>query len=199
MTRKKPNIRHAPQRRGRKRTEGAARYKSGKIVPEKITPNAITIEARRMLLGLAEGEVMTPEALRLAENPLGVALHRQWITPAEHRVGEAIALLYQRAGLDLPSLRTQDLSREIRGGASGRGDAKAMTILREVAKSLNGWPKCTAAIIDVCVLSAFPDWMLAHAGMKRTDYGTGRVHLCTGLRLAGRVLGVDTAEERRAA
>lgn len=177
MAKKLKGVRHLPQRRGRALQPGP-RYASGKLKPEVITPNPVTIATRRALLGLEPSDKMTAEMQRLAENPLDLALCRQWITTAEHRAGETLASLYQRAGLDMPSMRTQDLAREIRGGSSGKGDARAMTDLREIARRLQGRPKCMAAILEVCVLGHFPLWM-----MRPSAPGLGRLFLIVGLRI----------------
>jgi hypothetical protein len=210
MTRKKlKGYRHPPQRRGRQLQPGA-RYPGGKLkVATPVddgAPNERMLEVRRAMLAKPNAALID---LRRAENPLDLAIARGWITPTEHTAGVLLAGIYAQAGIGLPRLRTQDLAREIRGGqSSGDGTdkrtVKAMDDLKDCAKALQGWPKCTAAMIDVCVLGEWPAWMIARINgsiAQVQQYEVGRIHLRTGLRIVGRVLGCATVnqQERRTA
>jgi len=181
------------QRQGRTRKEGP-RFKSGKLIPERIEPNSVVIERRRILTGIPADVALTAAhvpALKAAENPLDLALFRGWITKKEHEAGEALILLYRKAGMDLPDIRVQDLNRVAKGHSEGLGDASKMRELRKIAEALHCWPKCRAQVFAVCILHEWPKWMIdkVTTGCRGYD-GVGRVQLGTGLRIIGKVVGL---------
>lgn len=200
MTRKaKPKgIRHPPQRRGRALKPGA-RYPSGKLkvaTPvDDSQPNERVVSLRRVMLGAQHGKL---SELTAAENPLDLALACKVITQQEHRAGEMLQAAYRRSGYDLPSLRTQDLAREVRGTSSATGDPVAMTDLRECAKRLRCWPKASRELFSVCVLGEWPPWMIV--GPPTRDASIARVLFVQGLRIIAPQFGCGEAveEQRRA-
>jgi hypothetical protein len=186
---KRKKLHPLPQRRGRARSN-APRYPGGKLKPEPITPNPVVVAAREVMLG---GVVPTATAV-LAENPLDLARHRKWITPAQHSAGARLIELYQMAGMDLPQLRVQDFDRNPKGHTEHTGDAKAMGELRKVAVALRSWPRARDAVFSMCILNEWPAWMIARIhGRPEGPRIVGRVQLVTGLALTGRALGIDGA------
>jgi hypothetical protein len=188
-----------PQRRGRALTEGASRYPCGKLKPlpnEPVLPNEATIRLRIQLAGTSD-----PRGIIAAENPLDLALFRGWISKKEHEAGEALIEVYRKAGLDLPDIRVQDLNRVAKGHSEGMGDASKMRQLRDIAEALHCWPKCRKAVFALVILREWPRWMIERitTGGNQGFNGVGRVHLMTGLKLIGKVLGVGVDSERMAA
>lgn len=178
------------QRQGRPAKVGTERFKCGKPRPESIEPNQIVIGYRSIMAG---GD--TRAAIAAAENPLDLAKHRGWITDAEHKAGEELAQLYRRSGMDLPQMRVQDLARVAKGHSEAMGNAGAMERLRRLAERYRPWPRAHAAVLAVCVLNEWPEWMLDRLAGRGDPQGrvVGYVHLCTGLRIAARELGTGSA------
>lgn len=84
--------------KGRPKKSGS-RHPNGKLV-QKVEPNAKVVELRRAMIG--------PEAVSLssAENPMGLALERGWISEDQHRAGVTYATAYRRSH---PQRRTTGL------------------------------------------------------------------------------------------
>lgn len=175
-----------PQRRGRP-LEAGPRSPSGKLKPkpaDPVAPNEAVLKLRIILGGSS-----SPEAIRAAENPLDLAKYRGWIDPKQYAAGRWFVEQIHRSGLDLPRLRPADIERASRGFDDRLGDARAMANLRACAQMLRGWPKATDALFEVCVLEAFPRWMLTGAtGHTNGAYLVGRNHLVYGLNVAATVL-----------
>ncbi|HEY3812839.1 MAG TPA: hypothetical protein VGL66_06405 [Caulobacteraceae bacterium] len=175
--------------KGRPRKPGA-RYPSGQRVsggPSKANakPNREVIERRRRILGA--GLSATAEDLRAAENPLDAMGARGVLDRALCAAGHAYAGLYRRAGLHarrvtmamdeapessgVDSRRIQDMtpeeiaavwrvveSRRVEPGRDNDGDPAAAATLAALWRVLG--PSRSAELYTVCVLHAWPGWLL---------------------------------------
>ena len=175
--------------RGRPRKSGP-RYPSGQRVSggpakAKAKPNREVVERRRRILGA--GLAATAEDLRAAENPLDTIAARGLIDRALCAAGHAYAGLYRSAGLGARRVtmameeapvssgvdvrRIQDMTPEeiaavwkvIEGrgaapAAQADGDPIATATLAALWRQLG--PSRSAELYSVCVLHAWPGWLL---------------------------------------
>ena len=175
--------------RGRPR-KGGPRYPSGQRVsggPSKANakPNREVVERRRRILGA--GLAATAEDLRAAENPLDTIAARGLIDRALCAAGHAYAGLYRSAGLGarrvtvameeapessgVDARRIQDMTpeeiaavwkviegRRVSPDNNSDGDPAATATLAVLWRALG--PSRSAELYSVCVLHAWPGWLL---------------------------------------
>ncbi len=158
---------------GRPRKEGE-RYASGRLKPP--APNARVVAERRALLGDAEA---AGGALRAAENPLDLMAQRGWLSREAQGAGQAFARLHARGRMGLPKIRTSSPEPSVRGAQIASSDPTALWRLNEIWRGLAG--DARAELINVCVLEAWPAWLVAAA---RTGEPTIRAALLAGRRKA---------------
>jgi hypothetical protein len=142
-------------RSGRPRKDGE-RYANGRLKPA--GPNERVLAQRRALLGEPEAGV---GQLKAAENPLDLMLARRWVTPDLHQAGRNFAALHALARLSLPPVRTSDIETNVRAISQARTDPVAIWRLNEVWAQLA--QDARNALIEVCVLEAWPPWLIGAA------------------------------------
>lgn len=181
-------------RAGRPRKDGP-RYANGRLKPA--GPNEKVVAERRALLGQADA---AGAGLKAAENPLDLMLARGWLDRRDHEAGRAFAALHARARLGMGPLRTAKLEREGRSAQRVMGDAGAVNRLRAIWSALEGRAEAVAALIDICVLEAWPGWLTAAArtgepAIQAALLGGARKRaLDEGLKAVNEVLGRPVAE-----
>lgn len=144
-------------RAGRPRKEGE-RYDNGRLKPT--GPNLRVVEMRRSLLG--DGEARGA-ALRAAENPLDLMLARGWIDQDAKDAGRTFARLHAEARMTLAPVRVSQLETRVRTAPNLRVEPMALWRLSEVWRALEGQTAAVNALVEVCVLEAWPAWLIAAA------------------------------------
>ena len=181
-------------RAGRPRKEGP-RYANGRLKPP--GPNEKVVAHRRMLLGEPDA---AGARLKAAENPLDLMLARGWLQRKEYEAGRAFAALHARARLGMGPVRTAKLEREGRSARPVMGDGGAVNRLREIWSALEGRAAAVAALVDICVLEAWPGWLTAAARTREPAIraallaGEKKRALDAGLTVVSEVLGRPAGE-----
>lgn len=189
---------YAKQRQGRPLKDGV-RHPCGKLKQEPTAPNSVVLRAKAALIGVPL-EKATRAQIAATENPLDLAHARGWITPDEHKAGEAIRDHYRKAGLDLPTIRTQDFDKVAKAHSEATGSARAMAALKQCWEALRHWPQARAAVFALVVMNETPAWMIDRLnGATNGERNVAYCHLRTGLRLLARELGVGQNSQEQAA
>lgn len=186
---------------GRPRKAGA-RFPGGKLVPEKVEPNARVLEERRRLLG-------SENNLERATHPLDLMLARGWITERDHRAGMAFGRIHAGIQLGAPGLAQggpKEVTRSV-APAAARGiqdwtDKETAEIFDAVFSRQPSTPDERAeraaaqyrlltsilfaqermAVLDVCVYARTPQWVVERcAGRFDTSHEARRTDLVKGL------------------
>lgn len=168
-------------RAGRPRKAGE-RYENGRLRPA--GPNERVLALRRRLLDRPEAAA---QGLRAAENPLDLMLARGWIGQEAHSAGKAFARLHAEARMSLAPIRVSSLERPVRGAGTVRTDPVALWRLNRIWAALAGRPAAAGALVEVCVLEAWPAWLIGAASAQDAQVragllaGRGRAALEAGL------------------
>lgn len=173
---------------GRPRKEGP-RYANGRLKPE--GPNARVVEIRRALLGKPDAKGM---ALAPAENPLALAHARGWLSKSLLDAGAAFREHHHKARLSLPPPRTANLEPGSGGKSYAPADPAALYLMHRIWTVLSIKPKALGAVVDVCILDAWPDWLVQAVAEPAVDrrarilQSARRAHLQEGLAVIASIL-----------
>lgn len=167
----------ASSRAGRPRIAGE-RYENGRLKP--VGPNPRVVAERRALLGSPEAK---GQALKAAENALDLALARGWLSKELHQAAQDYAVLHRRGALGLAPIRTIDPEQGPGGGRTPRlADAASLYRLSHIWQALATTPSVRRMLVEVCVLGAWPKWVIdAAAGKTGALAGVERRSLQIGL------------------